>query len=85
MQGEPDFGPKIYGPLVLWRAANPYALVANVRWREDLTNADFAHFAGIKALNMSGWPTRTTDTGDGLSLLPRDGSPVIMFVYPEDV
>lgn len=38
-----------------------------------------------KALNMSGWPTRTTDTGDGLSLLPRDGSAVIMFVYPEGV
>jgi hypothetical protein len=38
-----------------------------------------------KALSMSGWPTRTIDTGDGLTLLPQDGAAVLMFVYPEEV
>ena len=38
-----------------------------------------------KALNMSAWPTRTIDTGDGLTLLPQDGAAVLMFVYPEGV
>ena len=49
-----DFGPRILGPLAAWRAANPGALVANVCFRGDLTDADFVHLAGIKALNMAG-------------------------------
>ena len=46
------FGPPIVGPLAAWRAANPDALVANVRVRADLVDADFVHLAGIKALRM---------------------------------
>ena len=45
-------GPRIVGPLAAWRAANPDALVANVGGRADLTDADFVHMAGIKALWM---------------------------------
>ena len=48
------FGPRIEGPLSAWRGANPWAVVANVRGRLDLTDADFAHLKGIKALDMSG-------------------------------
>ena len=51
--GRLDFGPLIKGPLCLWRAANPMAIVANVEGRRDLTDADFAYFRGIRALNMS--------------------------------
>ena len=47
-----DFGPEIVGSLAAWRAANPGALVADVGFRGDLTDADFVHLAGIKALNM---------------------------------
>ena len=50
---ESGFGPQIEGPLAAWRAANPGALVANVNSRGDLTDADFAHLAGIKALRMN--------------------------------
>ena len=52
----PDFGcgPRIVGPLAAWRAANPDALVANVTERVDLTDADFVHLAGIKALRIGG-------------------------------
>ena len=46
------FGPRIVGPLAAWHAANPDALVANVYGRDDLTDADFVHLAGIKALWM---------------------------------
>ena len=46
-------GPRIAGPLAVWRAANPDALVADVFARGDLIDADFVHLAGIKALNMS--------------------------------
>ena len=46
------FGPPIGGPLAAWRAANPGALAANVVWRDDLTDADFVHLEGIKALNI---------------------------------
>ena len=54
-QVAPDcgFGPRIEGPLAAWRAANPDALVANVAGRLDLTDVDFGHLAGIKALDMS--------------------------------
>jgi hypothetical protein len=38
-----------------------------------------------KALNMSGWPTRTVDTGDTLVLHPRDGACVVMFINAEGV
>ena len=47
-------GPPIVGPLAAWRAANPGALVANVAERVDLTDADFVHLVGIKALCMAG-------------------------------
>ena len=53
------FGPRIEGPLAKWRAAHPDALVANVRGRADLMNADFVHLAGIKAL----WMGRCTNPG----------------------
>ena len=42
------------GSLAAWRAAHPGAQVANVLVRRDLVDADFAHFAGIKALLMIG-------------------------------
>ncbi len=44
------FGPRIEGPLAAWRAANPGALVASVKLRRDLVDADFARLAGVKAL-----------------------------------
>ena len=50
---ESGFGPHIEGPLSAWRAANPDALVANVCYRADLTDADFLHLAGIKVLDMA--------------------------------
>jgi hypothetical protein len=46
------FGPRIVGPLAAWRAAHPDTLVANAAGRVDLTDADFVHLVGIKALNM---------------------------------
>jgi hypothetical protein len=52
--GEIDFGPPITGPLAAWRRAHPHAEIANIQLRNDLTSADFAHLAGVKALNMSG-------------------------------
>ena len=54
VEPEYGFGPHIVGPLAAWRAAHPDALVANVVGRSDLTNADFVHLAGIKALWMGG-------------------------------
>ena len=54
VDSECGFGPSIVGPLAEWRAANPDALVANVCRRVDLTDADFVHLAGIKALWMGG-------------------------------
>ena len=47
------FGPLIKGSLAAWRATNPIAQVANVCLRTDLTDADFVHLAGIKALRMT--------------------------------
>ena len=47
------FGPRIDGPLAAWRAAHPGALVANVWIRRDLTDADFVHLVGVRALRMS--------------------------------
>ena len=38
-----------------------------------------------KALNMSGWPTRTETMGETLALYPRDGSCVVMFINAEEV
>ena len=52
VKGDYGFGLRIRGPLAAWRAANPGALVANVRGRNDLTDADFVHLAGIRVLNM---------------------------------
>jgi hypothetical protein len=52
--GRPDFGPVIVGPLAAWRAAHPDARVANVSGRRDLTDADFAHLAWLRAVDMSG-------------------------------
>jgi len=54
LDGRPSFGPVIQGSLAQWRAANPGALVANVAHRVDLTDADFVHFRGIRALSMWG-------------------------------
>jgi hypothetical protein len=59
--GKPEFGPCIKGPLCFWRAANPMALVANVSGLRDLTDADFVHFRGIRALSMS-WCKQPTIT-----------------------
>ena len=42
----------IMAPLAVWRAANPGALVNNVHFRAELTDADFVHLAGTKALMM---------------------------------
>jgi hypothetical protein len=42
----------ITGPLSAWRACFPRARAANVRNRKDLTDADFVHFEGLRALNM---------------------------------
>ena len=53
MEHEYGFGPPIVGPLAAWRAAHPDTLVANVAGYADLTDADFVHLAGIKALNMT--------------------------------
>jgi hypothetical protein len=50
--GWPDYGPRIRGPLAAWRAANPGAVIANVLDRWDLTDADFVHLRGVKALHM---------------------------------
>jgi hypothetical protein len=50
VDGEVDFGPKIERSPAAWRLANPDAEVANVAW---LTDADFEHFAGVKALNVA--------------------------------
>ena len=47
------FGPLIEGPLGAWRGAHPGALAANVNYRDDLEDADFAHLAGVRALSMS--------------------------------
>jgi hypothetical protein len=52
-RGDPDFGRPILGDLAAWRAANPHALVADISGREDLTDADFVHLRGIRALDMS--------------------------------
>ena len=49
---ENGFGPRIEGSLSAWRATNPDALVACVFGRVDLTDADFVHLVGIKALCM---------------------------------
>jgi hypothetical protein len=61
-----SLGPVIRGPIAAWREAHPSALVANVQGRNDLTDADFAHFRGIKALNMShpnpGYPGNNPST-----------------------
>jgi hypothetical protein len=43
----------IRGPLAAWRACFPCAVAANVSGRRDLRDADFAHLAGVKALNMN--------------------------------
>ena len=52
-EGRPDFGPPVRGSLAAWRAAHPHAVVCNVRGRTDLTDADFAHLAGVRAVDMS--------------------------------
>jgi hypothetical protein len=52
VEPEYGFGPPVEGPLVAWRAANPGTQVANLFGRIDLTDADFVHLAGIKALDM---------------------------------
>ena len=74
------FGPLIEGPLAVWRAANPGAVVANVAWRVDLRDADFVHLVGLKAVNMDGC-TGITDAGlahlTGIHTLYINGCPGI--------
>ena len=57
-----DVETRITGSLAAWRACFPGARAANVDWRADLTDADFAHLAGVKTLKMAGC-SRITDAG----------------------
>ena len=43
----------ISGSLAAWRACFPGARAANLEWRVDLRDADFARLAGLEALNMT--------------------------------
>ena len=53
---------RVSGPLAAWRKCLPGARAANVAGRADLRDADFARFAGLKALDM--WDcTGITDAG----------------------
>ena len=52
----------ITGSLAAWRACFPGARGADVDWRADLTDADFAHLAGVKRLSMRGC-TGVTNAG----------------------
>lgn len=46
---------RISGDLALWRACFPRAIAANVRYRTDLTDADFrAHFTTLRTLSCAG-------------------------------
>jgi len=56
-----DEGPVIVGSLVEWKTQNPQALAANIRNRRDLSDADFAHLAGVHTLEMS-WCDQATIT-----------------------
>ena len=47
-----DAETRITGSLAAWRACFPGARAANVEGRRDLTDADFAHLAGVRTLNM---------------------------------
>jgi hypothetical protein len=47
-----DGATHISGSLAAWRACFPGAVAANVEGRRDLRDADFAHLAGVKVLNM---------------------------------
>ena len=59
--------------------------VAHFDAPEDASNSMLIRRAK-KALNMSGWATRTeTSHSHDLALYPRDGSCVVMFIYPEGV
>ena len=48
-----DADTRIKGDLSKWRACFPRARMANVSDREDLTDADFVHLAGLQKLDMS--------------------------------
>lgn len=50
---------------------------------EDASNSTLVRRAK-RALNMSGWPTRTERGGEVLALRPRDGANVVMFIYAEE-
>lgn len=39
---------------------------------------------GKKALNLTGWATRTQTWGEMLALIPRDGAAVIAFITEEE-
>ena len=71
-----DVETHITGSLAAWRACFPGARAANVDWRADLTDADFAQLAGVKKLNMFRC-TRITDAGlahlTGIHTLDMDG------------
>ncbi len=57
-----DVKTRIDGSLAAWRACFPGARAANVEGRTDLADADFAHLAGVKKLDM-GWCAQVTDAG----------------------
>ena len=57
-----DAETRITGSLAAWRACFPGARAANVAGRHDLRDADFAHLAGVKTLNMHEC-TGITDAG----------------------
>ena len=57
-----DMETRITGSLAAWRACVPGARTANVEGRRNLTDADFAHLAGVKTLKM-GQCSRITDAG----------------------
>lgn len=58
--------------------------VAHFDAPEDASNSMLIRRAK-KALNLSGWPTRTETMGETLALYPRDGSCVVMFINAEGV
>lgn len=50
---------------------------------DDASNSTLIRRAK-RALNMSGWATRTENMGDALMLRPQDGANVVMFIYAEE-
>ena len=71
------FGRQIHVPLAEWRAANPTATTCDITLLQGMvTDDDFRHLAGIKALNMSDIRT-VTDAAfahlEGIEILVMSG------------